>query len=101
MRRFAKALTGLAALCIMLSLSPCESAENYTQKNGDETADVVVVGAGVSGENAALELKAKMPNIKVVLLEKQATTGGSLRYSSGYIGTSSKSRRWICGSTPR
>ena len=90
MRRLTKALTGLAALCIVLSFTPCESVENRTQKNGDETADVVIIGAGVSGETAALELKAQTPNIKVILLEKQATTGGSLRYSSGYIGTSSK-----------
>jgi fumarate reductase flavoprotein subunit len=90
MRRLTKALTGLAALCIVLSFTPCESMENRTQKNGDETADVVIVGAGISGETAALELKAQTPNIKLVLLEKQATTGGSLRYSSGYIGTSSK-----------
>jgi fumarate reductase flavoprotein subunit len=93
MRRLAKVLTGLAALCIVLSFTPCEPAENRPQENGDETADVVIIGAGVSGETAALELKAQNASIKVVLLEKQATTGGSLRYSSGYIGTSSKLSR--------
>jgi aspartate oxidase len=93
MRRLTKALIGLAALCIVLSITPCESVANLTQKNGDETADVVIIGAGISGETAALELKAQTPNIKLVLLEKQATTGGSLRYSSGYIGTSSKLSR--------
>jgi fumarate reductase flavoprotein subunit len=90
MRRPAKALTDLAVLCIVFSITLCASAANRAQKNEDETADVVIVGAGVSGETAALELKALNPDIKVVLLEKQATTGGSLRYSVGYIGTSSK-----------
>lgn len=86
MRCITKTLTGLAALCIVVSFTP----SSRTQENGDETADAVIVGAGVSGEIAALELKTQIPNIKVVLLEKQAKTGGSLRYSSGYIGTSSK-----------
>jgi fumarate reductase flavoprotein subunit len=90
MRRFAKALTGLAALCIVLSFTPCESVENRTQINGDETVDVIIIGAGISGETAALELKAQAPGMKLVLVEKQARTGGSLRYSLGYIGTSSK-----------
>ncbi len=86
-------LTGIAVLCIALGFTPCESEENRAQTPGDETADVVIVGAGVSGETAALELKALNPNLKLVLLEKQATTGGSLRYSSGYVGTSSKLSR--------
>lgn len=79
--------------CVSCSASCHVRQRRIVQKTGDETADVVVVGAGVSGETAALELKAQNPNIKVVLLEKQATTGGSLRYSSYYIGTSSKLSR--------
>ena len=93
MKRITKALAGFAVLCIVLGFTLCESAENHTQKNGDETVDVVIVGAGISGTTAALELKTQTPTIKLVLLEKQARIGGSLRYSSGYIGTSSKLSR--------
>ena len=93
MRRLTKALIGLSALCCMLGFKPCESAENHVQNKSDETVEVVIVGTGISGVTAALELKAQNPNIKLVLLEKQARTGGSLRYSSGYIGTSSKLSR--------
>jgi flavin-dependent dehydrogenase len=39
------------------------------QTEGGESVDVVIVGAGVSGETAAIELKAQVPDIKVILLE--------------------------------
>ncbi len=55
-----------------------------------ETADVVIVGSGISGVSAALELKAQNPKLDVILLEKQSQTGGSIRYASGYVGTGSK-----------
>ncbi|HEY9593488.1 MAG TPA: FAD-dependent oxidoreductase [Spirochaetia bacterium] len=80
---------GVAALCVLLVLQSCESVDNRT-KSGEETADVVIVGAGISGETAALELKAQDPRLNVILLEKQSRTGGSIRYASGYVGTSSK-----------
>jgi fumarate reductase flavoprotein subunit len=89
-RNFRRVLTGLAALCTVLTVLSCQSVENRAQKSGDETTDVVIVGAGISGVSAALELRAQNPGLKLILLEKQSQTGGSIRYASGYVGTSSK-----------
>lgn len=51
----------------------------------DETADVVVVGAGLSGIMAAVELQTNYPNLEVIVLEKQGVTGGSLPFTGGAI----------------
>lgn len=55
-------------------------------KQGEtQSADVVIVGAGLAGSMAAMELKTSHPELKVVLLEQQGTAGGSLPFTGGAI----------------
>ncbi len=42
-----------------------------------ETADIVVVGSGIAGFTAAMIAKEQAPDLKVILLEKNAYYGGS------------------------
>jgi fumarate reductase flavoprotein subunit len=48
-----------------------------------ETVDVVIVGAGLSGINAAYELAINHPSVSYVLLEKRDVITGSLPLSGG------------------
>lgn len=50
-----------------------------------ETADVIVVGGGLSGMMAAIELSRLQPDWDIVLLEKQSSLGGNLAYTGGVI----------------
>jgi uncharacterized protein with FMN-binding domain len=53
-------------------------------KQGEpETVDVVIVGAGLSGINAAYELAMNHPSVSYVLLEKRDVITGSLPLSGG------------------
>lgn len=57
----------------------------------DETVDVVIVGAGLTGINAAYELKNNYPDVSYILLEQTDVTTGSLPPSGGaIIATNSK-----------
>ena len=57
----------------------------------DETVDVVIVGAGLAGINAAYELKNNYPDVSYILLEQTDVTTGSLPPSGGaIIATNSK-----------
>jgi thioredoxin reductase len=99
-------LTALALLALALVFTGCEGPEGPIGLQGptgpegsegpkgagyDESVDVVVIGGGIAGMATAIELKTQNPELKVVVLEKQARTGGSLWSSSGYIGTTSNS----------
>ena len=61
--------------------TPVEEAK--TGEKVDKEADVVVVGAGITGLAAALEAQAE--GAKVLLLEKMPIIGGSAMMSGGYI----------------
>lgn len=58
--------------------------KTLTQKEA-ETADVVIVGAGLSGLMAANEFKSNYPQFKVILLEQLGQVGGSLPATGGAI----------------
>lgn len=50
-----------------------------------ETVDVVIVGAGAAGLNAAFELEHYHPHLTFVLLEKTDLIGGAMAHSGGSI----------------
>ena len=58
--------------------------KTLTQKDA-ETADVVIVGAGLAGVMAANEFKSNYPQLNVVLLEQLGQIGGSLPATGGAI----------------
>jgi fumarate reductase flavoprotein subunit len=51
----------------------------------DETADVVIVGAGITGLMAAEEFATNYPELKVVILEELSFAGGSGLLSDGVV----------------
>lgn len=57
-------------------------AVKKTEKTEAENVDVVIVGGGISGVSAAIEF-ARNSNLSVVVLEKEAYTGGSARVCGG------------------
>ena len=63
------------------ALVPAEKAEAGEMKEETLTADVVVIGAGGAGMTAAIE--AAKAGRKVILLEKEALTGGNTTRSTG------------------
>ncbi|MDR1619402.1 MAG: FAD-dependent oxidoreductase [Clostridiales bacterium] len=77
-----KALTeaggDIAALTEAQPTTPLEVGEA-------EEVDVVIVGAGLAGINAAYDLKLKNPDISYILLEKRDVITGSLPLSGGTI----------------
>jgi fumarate reductase flavoprotein subunit len=54
-------------------------------RGATETVDVVIVGAGLSGINAAYELEINHPGVSYVLLEKRDLITGSLPLSGGTL----------------
>jgi hypothetical protein len=59
---------------------PDAIADLRTTAELPETADVVIVGSGISGASIAFNLLEKDPNLKVVLLEaRQACSGATGR----------------------
>ncbi len=45
--------------------------------NSPKTADVIIIGAGLSGIGAACHLKLKCPDKSVILLESRDAVGGT------------------------
>ena len=60
------------------------------QEKEAQNADIVIVGSGISGLSAAIEAKRSNPDLTVVILERNAYTGGSSRVCGGGI--------WVVGS---
>ncbi len=58
--------------------------ENDTWKEDEET-DIVVVGAGMAGLSAAIEIKRSNPDMNVIVVEKNGYVGGSSRLAPGAI----------------
>ncbi|WP_428769779.1 FAD-dependent oxidoreductase [Treponema sp. HNW] len=57
-------------------------AVKKTEKSAAESVDVAIVGGGLAGVSAAIEF-ARNSNLSVVVLEKEAYTGGSARVCGG------------------
>lgn len=64
----------LLLMCLMLAL--------FVPAMADETADVVIIGAGGAGLSAAIEAASQGAQ-RVIVLEMTGKTGGSLNYTSG------------------
>jgi fumarate reductase flavoprotein subunit len=91
MERFRKTVTGFIILFVGLAILACDSTENpISQQGSDETVDVVIVGAGLSGLSVAIELQEAYPEFKFVLLEQRDIVGGSSRISGATMGTKTK-----------
>ena len=60
------------------------------QELAAQRADIVIVGSGISGLSASIEAKRSNPDLNVVVLERNAYTGGSSRVCGGGI--------WVVGS---
>jgi hypothetical protein len=56
---------------------PDAIADLRTTAELPETADVVIVGSGISGASIAFNLLEKDPNLKVVMLEARQTCSGA------------------------
>lgn len=46
-------------------------------EKGDDSYDVIVVGAGISGINFGYRLQERTPNLKYAILEGRAEMGGT------------------------
>jgi succinate dehydrogenase/fumarate reductase flavoprotein subunit len=91
MRKFRKVVTGIIVLAMALAIQACDNAESTTKLvSSDETTDVVVVGAGLSGLSVAIELQEAYPDVKFILLEQRDIIGGSSRSSGATMGSTSK-----------
>jgi fumarate reductase flavoprotein subunit len=91
MRNLQKLTAGIIVLFMALAMQACDNVESATKLvSSDETADVVVVGAGLSGLSVATELQEAFPAVKFILLEQRDTVGGSSRSSGATMGSSSK-----------
>lgn len=81
-----KVLSILTTMAVVLSMAGCSSKSKVEipQVNADETktAQVVIVGAGAAGLSSAIEAVNNGAK-NVIILEKTATTGGSLNFTSG------------------
>ena len=81
-----KILLSIFTLMLCFSMAACTLNQSGNDtKVKEEVTDVVVVGGGVSGLNAAIF--AAQNGAKVTLVEKQGMLGGSGLVSSGYLFT--------------
>lgn len=64
--------------------APVEKEPAPVYEDG-EKFDVIIVGAGVAGMFASMELNKLDPDLKVLVLEKSDFVGGSMTTSGGYI----------------
>lgn len=80
-------ITALSSMLVLAGCSTAQTSSTATESTEaeTETADVVIVGAGIAGLNAAMEFKNNYPDLKVVLLEQQGFVGGSALYSEGFV----------------
>ncbi|CAF1040430.1 unnamed protein product [Brachionus calyciflorus] len=62
----------------------------------EEIYDVVIIGAGISGSNAAYELKKKSKNIKILVLEAKDRVGGRTQTIDVKC-ANNKTSRWDIG----
>jgi phytoene dehydrogenase-like protein len=58
---------------------PSTSASSWRNEKPTEEADIVIIGAGVSGLTAAIQAAKKAPNAKIVVLEGSPTIGGRVQ----------------------
>jgi len=65
----------------------------FSQADGRIEADVAIIGAGITGLSAACHLKARFPDLAVVVLEREQVGGGASGRSSGAL-TDMPERRW-------
>ena len=76
----------ILAMTMAFSMVACSSAAKNEVPSVDadttKTADIVIVGAGAAGLSAAVEAVANGAE-SVIIIEKTATTGGSLNFTSG------------------
>jgi len=86
MKKVLKSIVKLI-LCVVLVSLPVHAADIDT--------DVVIVGAGGAGLSAALT--ASQGGLKVVLLEKDVTVGGTTRFAEGVFAVESEMQRrnWV------
>lgn len=83
MRNGAKSLSLFLVLVMIFSLAGCGTKQNSNTNPAAATkqADIVVVGAGMSGLSAAIE--AASQGAKVILLEKEGVVGGNTQFAEG------------------
>ena len=86
----AAALSGLAACTpAQNNANPSEGGNTVTGsdvKSWDEEYDIVIVGGGGAGLIAAVQAAQDDPDVKIAILEKMPTHGGSSILSGGNIG---------------
>lgn len=68
----------------MVNTMPCPST-------WDDEADVVIVGSGAAGLCAAIAIKEKEANLKVIVLEKMSFIGGNTSISTAYMNAAGSS----------
>lgn len=61
------------------------AADKVIVEKENETADIVIVGAGGAGLSAAIAAKNINPELNIIVLEKLAYIGGSTRVSGGVM----------------
>lgn len=55
---------------------PGSSELDFPPADGRIEADVAIIGAGITGLSAACHLKARFPDLAVVVLERDRSSGG-------------------------
>ena len=73
-------LTGPAAWNTILGPAPA-----YPPLQGDQTADVVIIGAGFAGLSAARRLRQLEPTARIILLDAARIAEGSAGRNSGFM----------------
>lgn len=76
----------ILTMAMALSMFACSSTPKnevpQVEADATKTADIVIVGAGAAGLSAAIEAVENGAE-SVIIIEKTATTGGSLNFTSG------------------
>jgi gamma-glutamylputrescine oxidase len=98
LRRSTKARDVSRARCAMKDASlwldePGFEGLEVSQARGRIEADVAIIGAGITGLSTACHLKARFPDLVVVVLERDRVGSGASGRSSGAL-TDIPERRW-------
>jgi gamma-glutamylputrescine oxidase len=98
LRRSTKATDVSRARCAMKDASlwldePGFEGLEVSQARGRIEADVAIIGAGITGLSTACHLKARFPDLVVVVLERDRVGSGASGRSSGAL-TDIPERRW-------